>query len=172
VTDSAPFNPSALLGVLLAHSVDFVMIGGYAAELQGVSWMTLDIDIVIAACEENYLALEAALLELDAWCLMPPGSIQRIRPDAGRLRSLTGAMLIRTRFGRLDIMKNAGSDDAPRGYEELATDALEAEVGGRTFLVASLDALLSMKRAAGRPKDRAVLSRLEEAIAKKHERDG
>jgi hypothetical protein len=111
--------------------------------------------------------LEAALLELDAWCLMPPGSTQRIRPDAGRLRSLTGAMLLRTRFGRLDVMKNAGSEDAPRGYEELAADALEAELGDRTFLVASLEALLAMKRAAGREKDRSVLSLLEAAIARK-----
>jgi len=166
---SGAFDPSSLVGLLLAHSVDFVMIGGYAAELQGVSWMTVDIDIVIAAREDNYLALEAALLELDAWCLMPAGSTQRIRPDAGRIRTLRGAMLLRTRFGRLDILKNAGSEVAPLTYADLASDALEAELEGRTFLVSSLETLLRMKRAAGRKKDRAVLSLLEEAIAKRRE---
>jgi hypothetical protein len=170
VSDRAAFDPSALVGVLLAHAVEFVMIGGYAAELQGVRWMTVDVDIVIAAREDNYAALAAALLELDAWALMPAGSVQRIRPDVARLRTLTGAMLLRTRFGRLDIMKNAGADDAPLGYAELADDALEAELEGRTFLVASLESLLRMKRVAGRDKDRAVLSLLEDAIAHKRER--
>ena len=98
---------------------------------------------------------------------MPAGSVQRIRPDVERLRSLTGAILLRTRFGRLDMMKNAGSDDAPLGYAGLASDALEAELDGRTVLVASLESLLRMKRAAGREKDLKVLTLLEEAIARK-----
>ena len=60
MTSRASFDPASLVGVLLTHSVDFVMIGGYAAELQGVSWMTVDVDIVIAASEDNYISLEAA----------------------------------------------------------------------------------------------------------------
>ena len=43
------FNPRAMVKVLLEHRVAFVIVGGYAAELQGVSWMTLDVDIVIQA---------------------------------------------------------------------------------------------------------------------------
>lgn len=38
------FEPIDLLGVLRSHGVAFVTIGGFAAELQGVSWSTLDVD--------------------------------------------------------------------------------------------------------------------------------
>src|SRR5262249_10269812 len=67
-----------------------------AAEVQGVSWSTLDLDIVIEDREENYIALASALVNIDAWCLVPLGSIQRIRPDLELLRALTGTLMLRT----------------------------------------------------------------------------
>jgi hypothetical protein len=92
----AGFDPSAIIEKLVEHRVTFVLIGGYSAELQGVSWMTVDIDIVIEAHEENYIALATALEALDAWCLVPKGSVQKIRPHADHLRSMTGTLLVRT----------------------------------------------------------------------------
>lgn len=46
MTAAAPFDPLELIGVLHRHGVRFVTIGGFAAEVQGVAWSTLDLDIV------------------------------------------------------------------------------------------------------------------------------
>ena len=145
------------------------MIGGFAAETQGVGWRTLDVDIVIAAEETTYVAVAAALVELDAWCLVPKGSTQRIRPDVGMLRVMNGTLLLRTRHGRLDIMKSADSGSTGERYETLAAEAVETLADGRPYLVASLTSILRMKRAANRPKDQKVLSLIEAAILEKDE---
>ena len=67
MTNATAFEPVELLRVLCRHGVAFVAIGGFAAEVQGVSWSTLDLDIVIEDREENYTALAAALVDVDAW---------------------------------------------------------------------------------------------------------
>jgi len=164
VTAPVRFEPVELLRVLCGHGVAFVAIGGFAAEVQGVSWSTLDLDIVIESREDNYVALAAALVELDAWCLVPPGSTQRVRPDVDRIRTLSGTLLLRTRCGRLDVMKSTDSGSSGIIYDELVADSLETTLGGSTFLVAGLPAILRMKRAANRPKDLKVISLIEEAI--------
>ena len=164
MTAPVRFEPVELLRVLCGHGVAFVAIGGFAAEVQGVSWSTLDLDIVIESREDNYVALAAALVELDAWCLVPPGSTQRVRPDVDRIRTLSGTLLLRTRCGRLDVMKSTDSGSSGIIYDELVADSLETTLGGSTFLVAGLPAILRMKRAANRPKDLKVISLIEEAI--------
>jgi hypothetical protein len=169
MSDGAAFDANAIVEVLVKHRVTFVVIGGCAAELQGVSWSTVDLDIVIEAREENYIALAAALEELDAWCLVPKGSLQRIRPDVDRLRSLTGTFLLRTRHGRLDVMKSGNSGAEGPTYVELAADAVGAKIEVGSFLLASLESLVRMKRAANREKDRKAIVLLEAEIARRRD---
>ena len=45
-------------------------------------------------------------------------------------------------------------------FDSLAEDAMTTRMHGVTVLVASLDDLMAMKRAAGRPKDRIELEML------------
>jgi hypothetical protein len=161
----ATYDPVAQLSILSRHAVAFVAIGGWAADVHGVVWDTWDLDIVIEATDENYAALLAALQELDAefdTAHTPP-----IRPDLKRLSTATGALLFRTIHGRLDVMKEAGGET----YATLGVDAAETTVGGHAVAVASLAAILRMKRAANRPKDRAVLPRIEAALRKASSND-
>ena len=159
----APLDPQSAFATLLRHGVEFIVIGGLAAEVHGVGWATLDIDIVVATTETNYVALEAALAEMDAEFVMLGG--QRIVPDLTRITTFTGPMLLRTRYGRLDVLKEAGGET----YETLIVDAVDASADG--VRAASLAAIARMKRAANRPKDREVLPAIEEALRKRGEED-
>lgn len=64
-------------------------------------------------------------------------------------------MTFDTDFGALDIL---ATPSGTSGFEDLAANAVEVELGGGLVVpVASLDDLIRMKRAAGRPKDRVEL---------------
>ena len=59
-----------------------------------------------------------------------------------------------TRFGDLDLLAHP---DPSLDFESLAARSIAAEIFGLEVRVASLDDLIAMKRAAGRPKDRIEL---------------
>ncbi len=54
----------------------------------------------------------------------------------------------------------AGIERAP-AYQQLAADAIVGELSGVPLRVCSLEHLIAMKRAAGRPRDIDDLSRLD-----------
>lgn len=65
-----------------------------------------------------------------------------------------------TRFGDVDV---TFEPSGPRhGYDDWNADAAEVDIAdGLTVRVASLDAVIDSKRAAGRPKDERALPHLE-----------
>jgi len=160
------FNPRAIFAALVARRASFVVIGGLAADAHGVGWATFDADVVFESAEQNYEALADALADLDAvfhTAHQPP-----IRPDVPRLRSATGALLFRTAHGRRDLVKEAGGET----YETLMVDAERRVVLGSELQIASLAAIARMKRAANRPKDRAVLPAIEAALRDREGEEG
>ncbi|HEX3737404.1 MAG TPA: DUF6036 family nucleotidyltransferase [Solirubrobacterales bacterium] len=60
------FSPQEIFAALHRHGVDYVAIGGIAANAHGSRRLTLDVDIVPAPEESNYERLAAALDELGA----------------------------------------------------------------------------------------------------------
>lgn len=60
------FPLAELLGVLVRHGMEFVVVGGVAAVLNGAPINTLDLDILHRRTPENVGRLLAALTELDA----------------------------------------------------------------------------------------------------------
>jgi hypothetical protein len=72
-----------------------------------------------------------------------------------------------TRAGNLDLL---GTPAGSRGFDALARTATSMDVGGVDVLVTSLEDLILMKRAAGRPKDLIeieVLAAVRDEIKKK-----
>ena len=63
---SAPTKIAELLGVLARHQVDFIVVGGVAAVIQGAPVNTFDLDVVHARTPDNIERLLGALRELDA----------------------------------------------------------------------------------------------------------
>lgn len=157
----AKFLPEALVADLVGHAVEAVLIGGIAAAVHGVGLATLDLDILVAPDATNLERLAGCLIELRAEMAtfhQPP-----ILPTIERLLASTGPMLMRTKYGRLDVLREAGGED----FASLSVDARQASFGGHAVRVASLPALLRMKRAANRPKDQAAIIALEAELARR-----
>jgi hypothetical protein len=144
-------RPAQLLGLLRRHQVRFVIIGGYALAAHGYVRATKDVDIVPDPDTDNIARLAAALRELDAH--VDIGDLDE--PDEDGLGA-GGNWVLRTRFGRLDVMQ-----DVPglRSYEPLRAGAID--VNG--YLYAGYDELISMKAASGREEDLRDIAALEAA---------
>ena len=142
------FDPRPIVGVLARHRVRFVVIGGIAAWLQGSTTITNDFDICYARDQENLERLAAALNEVEATLRGVRGEVRFLLDH----RTLKAGLnfTFDTRYGPFDCLGEAGGGF---GYEQLLGNADGMALVGTTVLVASLDDLIRMKRAAGRNKD-------------------
>ena len=68
-----------LLQALLRHGVDFFVVGGVAAQLEGAPIVTFDLDILYDKTPENLERLLGVLQELKARYRDPAGRL--IEPD-------------------------------------------------------------------------------------------
>ena len=149
------FQPQALLRTLIAHGVDFVVVGGLAAMAHGSAYPSFDVDIAYGRDRPNLDRLAAALRELGARLRGAPADVP-FQIDAKALEA--GAhFTFATPYGALDIVDRP--DGAPP-YDELKRTAVRGSIEGEPVLIASLDHLIAMKRATGRPHDDVVVAEL------------
>lgn len=154
MSQSPRFEPRTILRVLAEHEVDFVLIGGMAGVARGSSYPSYDVDVVYARDRANLERLASALVELGATLRGAPGGLPFVL-DAKTLEN--GAnFAFDTPFGPLDVL--ADPSGAP-SYVELRRGAgPPVEVEGVAIHTTSLDHLIAMKEAAGRPKDLLMAS--------------
>jgi len=147
------FDPVHILRRLQAHGVRFVLIGGLAGKAHGSPTLTVDIDVCYARDRDNLERLAAVLGELGAALRGAPPDLP-FHPDRWTIERGDMFTFV-TDYGDLDIL---GTPSGVAGFDDLDANAVEAEVDdGLVVRVASLDDLIRMKRAAGRPKDRVEL---------------
>lgn len=149
------FQPEPLLRRLAQAGVDFVVIGGVAVAVQGYGRSTKDLDIVYATNAAHLERLGDVLVALGA-------RLRGIEEDApfvpgARTLRRTTILTLETSLGSIDLLV-APAGAAP--YEEMRKRADLVDLDGIEFRVASLDDLLAMKRAAGRPQDIADVDAL------------
>jgi hypothetical protein len=142
------FDPLHALRTLHEHDVRFVLIGGMGARLHGSPTVTNDTDVCYERTPENLERLAAALRELHARLRGVDGDVP-FRLDAATLAAGDHFTFV-TDAGNLDVL---GSPSGSDGFRSLARSAVPMDLDGLTVLVASIDDLIAMKRAAGRPKD-------------------
>ena len=149
----------ALVAKLCDAGVEFIIVGGASAVLQGAPITTNDLDIVHRRTPENVARLLDVLLQLDA-TIRYDFAHRGLRPTAGR-----GQINLSTSLGPIDPLCEL---DAGQGYDELLAHSLFMSDGERVLRVLDLPTLIVVKTKAGRPKDRVVLPIL---IATLQERD-
>jgi hypothetical protein len=162
------FDAEKLLRVLHRHSVSFVVIGGYAAYVQGSPLLTEDVDLVPEPAPGNWARLSAALTELDTKVRTRDGAFEFSHDAdslaAGQIWNLT------TKYGDLDITQ---TPSGTFGYADLSKDARSIKLGRVRVQIASLQDIVRSKEAAGRDKDRRALPILRELVARElRERSG
>ena len=149
----------AILAALRRGEVDFILVGGLAAAVNGVVSNTLDVDIVHSRDAANVARLLPVLESLDAIFRIQPE--RRIKPNASYV-SGPGHLNLITRFGPLDVLGSIG-----RGltYADLLPHSVEKDVGdGVRVRVLDLETLISLKEDLGTEKDRAILPLLRQTL--------
>lgn len=148
MTKPAPFDPLRLFRELNAAGVRYVVIGAFAGRLLGSPTLTRDLDICHATDEPNLNALAGVLSGLNARLRGGDRAVpfQLDARSLGRAPSLT----LTTDAGDIDLL---AAPAGTQGYDDLVRTADATDLDGLTVMVANIDDLIRMKRAAGRPKD-------------------
>ena len=153
---TAPTDFATLLQRLLSSHVEFILIGGVAANVHGSARATYDIDVLYRRTSENLARLVEALGPLEPYLRgAPPGLPFTFDVDTLR-RGLN--FTLTTSSGDIDLH---GEVTGGGMYDDLLTASEEVPLFGRSCRCATLEALIRMKRAAGRPKDFEALAELE-----------
>ncbi len=138
-------DTESLLKSLKGHKVKFVIIGATAFPVHGYSRATLDIDIFIRPEISNAEKTLSALEEFGY-------DVTDITVD----ELLTKKILIRQYLVETDIHPYVKGVS----FDTVWKNRVKAKFGETFAWFASLDDLIKMKRAAGRPKDREDLKYL------------
>jgi len=155
----------ATLRELNDGGVDFILVGGLAAVLNGAPVNTFDVDIVHSRDPRNVHRLLKVLEQLDAVFRIQPE--RRLRPNASHA-SCAGRLNLMTRYGPLDVLGTIGKD---LGFSELIPHSLELEIRpGLRVRVLDLDTLIAIKEELNGDKDRAVLPILRRILEEKRKR--
>ncbi len=157
------FRLHSLLRSLTEGGVDFVVIGGVAVIMQASPRFTKDLDICYDPGHENLERLAAVLVKLEAKLRGVDEDLPFV-PDARTLRR-TQILTLTTVDGGMDLLVDP---DGSPSYSALRRRASRVEFDGVSVLVASVDDLIAMKQAAGRPQDLVDLESLEIARIRTH----
>lgn len=154
-----------ILETLVEFDVEFIVVGGLAAVLQGAPVTTQDVDIVYSLSEANQTRLLAALKALGA---LFRGDPRRLEPTMSHLAS-RGHKLLTTPHGDLDCL---GTIEEATTYDQLLSHVDWMEVGGKRIRVLSLPRLILVKERLARPKDQLMLLQLQATLDERRKMEG
>jgi hypothetical protein len=149
-----PLDAQRIFEELARHEVDFVLVGGMAAQTHGNTRMTNDVDVIPQPDPLNLERLAEALQALEARVLNP--GHEDIEIDAAMLPR-AAIWQFATPHGDVDVLHEAPGA-AP--YGELRKRAIVIALDETRVPVAGRDDLIRMKLARGRAVDRADVAAL------------
>lgn len=156
-------NLRATLRALHEGRVEFILVGGLAAVLQGAPVHTFDVDVVYSQESENITRMLAVLEAIEAIFRIQPE--RRLQPTTTHLAG-SGHLNLTTRHGPLDLLATIGRD---LRYQDLLSDSIDVEIGdGIRIRVLSLDQLIRLKEDLAGEKDRMVLPILRRTLEEKN----
>ncbi len=146
-----------LLELLLAHNVEFLVVGSTALAIHARPRYTEDIDLWIQRSSENSFRLASALRDFGFQI-----TDEALRPFWSEDRQM---ITLGAKPQAVDLLNFLGEDSFESAWE----NRIEAIIGGVNVPVIGLREFVRAKRTAGRPKDLADLALLEEVWGKLNE---
>ena len=145
-----------LLNAFHQEEVEFVIIGGLAAVLQGSAYVTADFDLCYSRKKENLEKLARALASFQPLLRAVTDQVP-FRLDVSALRSGMNFTLT-TDVGDVDIL---GEVTGMGNYQQVEAFSEVIEIFGINCKVLTLEGLIKAKRAVGRAKDLRIIPELE-----------
>jgi predicted nucleotidyltransferase len=146
----------ALLRALSEGGVEFILVGGVAATVHGSTRLTVDVDAVYRRTTENIERLVLALTPYHPYLRGAPRGLP-FRWDAATVKRGLNFTLT-TDIGDVDLL---GEITGGGDYDQLVAATVGIRVFGIECRCLTLDKLIDVKRAAGRPKDFEAIAELE-----------
>lgn len=154
---------SLLLEELLKADVQFILVGGLAAVIQGAPVTTLDVDILYDPSPDNIEKLFALLKSISAIYRRPDDKI--IKPKKEDFFK-KGHLLFTTGLGPLDVLAFI---EEGKTYDALLENTVKIEFRGHIIRVLNLKTIIDLKKTSKDPKDKQRLSVLEETLRQMEE---
>jgi predicted nucleotidyltransferase len=145
---------TSVVAALATVKLEAILIGNAAAALQGAPVTTVDFDFMFRTTPANLVKLKRFAQRMEAQVFRPyyPASaLYRVMNDDRGLQ--------------VDFMPVI---HGVKSFNSLRSRAQKIVLGGHPLWVADLADIIASKRAAGRPRDRAVLELLEQT---RHEKE-
>jgi len=149
-------EPLAILERLLRHRVEFVLVGGQAAAVHGVTLVTRDVDVCLPFSSENLARLRAALADLHPVHRITPQALpfQPADFEPGTIRNL----YLNTDLGTLDCL---GEIAGVGPFDVAARRTIEIDLPFGRCRVLDLEAMIEAKSALDRDQDKLALIQLK-----------
>jgi hypothetical protein len=148
-----------VLKALTEAGVEFVVVGGVSAVLQGVPVVTQDLDLCYRRTPDNVRRMASALRPFRPKLRGLPEGVPNVVDE--RMFQMGTNFTLDLEGEDLDLLAEMSGIG---GYDDVAPGVIDLEVGGHPVRVLPLDRLIATKRAAGRAKDLAVLPLLEATL--------
>ena len=145
-----------LLRALVDARVEFILVGGLAANAHGSARVTSDVDVVYGRSDANLARIVKALSPFAPYLRgAPPGL-----PFEWNVATLRAGLnfTLTTKAGPIDLL---GEIVGGGSYEMLMAHSTTVRAFGRGVMLLDLPWLIKVKRAAGRPRDLEVIAELE-----------
>ena len=145
-----------ILKSLNEHGVEYVLVGGMAANLHGSTITTIDCDVVVDLDTENLRRLAQALTSFSPTFRHknPPQTFDEARAAEGGWKNI----YLDTEVGALDCL---GDIKGLGDFAACSARSIDADFGHFSIRVLNREALIEAKKAMGRPKDLLTVAQLE-----------
>ena len=156
------FNVRQIFAALNDANVDYVVVGGLAVILHGYLRATADLDLAIGLSPDNARRGMESLASIGLQPRLPVPLDDFADPDKRADWLKNRNMLV---FPLWDPANPLRSVDVfisePIAFADLSRDAVLKDLDGVQVPIASIDHLIGMKRASGRPRDLDDIDKLQ-----------
>jgi hypothetical protein len=168
--DPPPLRVRVLVEALELRGVEYLVVGGVAANSYGANRTTEDMDCLVRRERANLDRLGEAMRDLGARLRVEGLTDEQAKalpfPVDGDSLARQEISTWTTDAGWFDVLTNIPARDGKRmSYEDLEPRATVIDAGGFTIRAAGLQDIVDSKEWADRPKDHEALGELHEILS-------